>query len=119
MRTKSNSKAKDWVASINDAGQKPPEGWCHPHRFGSYAPPRGFIDDGSRAQWFVDGEAAFEAIASAIENAKSEVYLSFQHPYACVFVTINIKELIAFVSADIYMWVVGLSRVISTTPFSG
>ncbi|KAL8162836.1 hypothetical protein V2J09_014325 [Rumex salicifolius] len=75
LRTKSNSKAKDWVASINDAGQKPPEGWCHPHRFGSYAPPRGFIDDSSRAQWFVDGEAAFEAIASAIENAKSEIFI--------------------------------------------
>jgi phosphatidylserine/phosphatidylglycerophosphate/cardiolipin synthase-like enzyme len=31
-------------------------------------------DDGSQAQWFVDGGAAFAAIAAAIENAKSEVY---------------------------------------------
>lgn len=74
---KSSSKVKDWVASINDAGLRPPEGWCHPHRFGSFAPPRGLTEDGSQAQWFIDGRAAFEAIASAIEDAKSEV-CSFQ-----------------------------------------
>jgi phosphatidylserine/phosphatidylglycerophosphate/cardiolipin synthase-like enzyme len=32
------------------------------------------VEDGSQAQWFIDGEAAFEVIASSIENAKSEVY---------------------------------------------
>lgn len=48
----------------------------HPHRFGSFAPPRGLIEDGSQAQWFIDGKDAFEAIASAIERAKSEVYSS-------------------------------------------
>lgn len=74
IRAKSSAKVKDWVASINDAALRPPEGWCHPHRFGSYAPPRGLTDDGSQAQWFVDGGAAFAAIAAAIENAKSEVY---------------------------------------------
>ena len=73
MRTKSNAKVKDWVAAINDAGLQPPEGWCHPHRFGSFAPPRGLTEDGSQAQWFIDGRAAFEAIAIAIEEAKSEV----------------------------------------------
>lgn len=73
IRAKSSAKVKDWVASINDAALRPPEGWCHPHRFGSYAPPRGLTDDGSQAQWFVDGGAAFAAIAAAIENAKSEV----------------------------------------------
>lgn len=73
IRAKSSGKVKDWVASINDAALRPPEGWCHPHRFGSFAPPRGLTDDGSQAQWFVDGGAAFSAIAAAIENAKSEV----------------------------------------------
>lgn len=73
IRAKSSAKVKDWVASINDAALKPPEGWCHPHRFGSFAPPRGLTDDGSQAQWFVDGGAAFAAMAAAIENAKSEV----------------------------------------------
>ncbi|CAN1183476.1 Phospholipase D zeta 1 [Linum perenne] len=29
-------------------------------------------DDGSQAQWFIDGRAAFEPIASTIEDAKSE-----------------------------------------------
>lgn len=48
-------------------------GWCHPHHFGSFAPPRGLTEDGILAQWFIDGQAAFEAIASAIEDAKSEV----------------------------------------------
>lgn len=76
LRAKSNAKVKDWVAAINDAGLRPPEGWCHPHRFGSFAPPRGLTEDGSRAQWFVDGQAAFEAIASSLDNAKSEVCFS-------------------------------------------
>ncbi|KAL0393292.1 UNVERIFIED_CONTAM: Phospholipase D zeta 1 [Sesamum radiatum] len=75
LRTKSNAKVKDWVAAINDAGLRPPEGWCHPHRFGSFAPPRGLTEDGSQAQWFVDGRAAFEAIALAIEQAKSEIFI--------------------------------------------
>ncbi|KAL2464198.1 Phospholipase D p1 [Forsythia ovata] len=75
LRTKSNAKVKDWVAAINDAGLRPPEGWCHPHRFGSFAPPRGLTEDGSQAQWFIDGRAAFEAIALAIEAAKSEIFM--------------------------------------------
>ncbi|XP_048427822.1 phospholipase D zeta 1 isoform X2 [Pyrus x bretschneideri] len=75
LRVKSGSKVKDWVASINDAGLRPPEGWCHPHRFGSFAPPRGLTEDGSQAQWFIDGQSAFEAIASAIEDAKSEIFI--------------------------------------------
>jgi phospholipase D1/2 len=73
LRSKSGARVKDWVAAINDAGLRPPEGWCHPHRFGSFAPPRGLSDDGSQAQWFIDGRAAFDAIASSIEDAKSEV----------------------------------------------
>ncbi|XP_058212536.1 phospholipase D zeta 1 isoform X1 [Rhododendron vialii] len=75
LRSKSNAKVKDWVAAINDAGLRPPEGWCHPHRFGSFAPPRGLTEDGSQAQWFVDGQTAFEAIALAIEEAKSEIFI--------------------------------------------
>ncbi|XP_044486732.1 phospholipase D zeta 1 isoform X1 [Mangifera indica] len=75
LRTKNSAKVKDWIAAINDAGLRPPEGWCHPHRFGSFAPPRGLTDDGSQAQWFVDGRAAFEAIASSIEDAKSEIFI--------------------------------------------
>ncbi|KAL1223695.1 Phospholipase D zeta 1 [Cardamine amara subsp. amara] len=75
IRAKSSAKVKDWVASINDAALRPPEGWCHPHRFGSFAPPRGLTDDESQAQWFVDGGAAFAAIAAAIENAKSEIFI--------------------------------------------
>jgi hypothetical protein len=33
------------------------------------------------AQWFIDGQAAFEAIASSIEEAKSEVslFILLQH----------------------------------------
>ncbi|XP_024466390.1 phospholipase D zeta 1 isoform X1 [Populus trichocarpa] len=75
LRSKSGARVKDWVAAINDAGLRPPEGWCHPHRFGSFAPPRGLSDDGSQAQWFIDGRAAFDAIASSIEDAKSEIFI--------------------------------------------
>lgn len=76
LRVKSNSKVKDWVAAVNDAGLRPPEGWCYPHRFGSFAPPRGLTEDGSLAQWFIDGKAAFEAIASSISEAKSEIFIT-------------------------------------------
>lgn len=76
LRTTSSSRVREWVAAINDAGQRHPEGWCHPHRFGSFAPPRGLTEDGSQAQWFVDGQAAFEAIASSIEDAQSEIFMT-------------------------------------------
>ncbi|KAL8209998.1 hypothetical protein R6Q57_006730 [Mikania cordata] len=75
IRSRNKTKVRDWIAAINDAGLRPPEGWCYPHRFGSFAPPRGLTDDGSQAQWFVDGRAAFEAIALAIEGAKSEIFI--------------------------------------------
>lgn len=76
FRTTSSAKVREWVTAINDAGQRPVEGWCHPHRFGSFAPERGLTEDGSQAQWFVDGQAAFEAVASSIENAKSEIFIT-------------------------------------------
>ncbi|KAL1820351.1 hypothetical protein ACET3Z_015220 [Daucus carota] len=76
LRAGSHAKIKDWVSAINDVGFKLPEGWCHPHRFDSFAPSRGLTEDGSQAQWFVDGQTAFEAIASAIENANSEIYIT-------------------------------------------
>ncbi|KAL8134057.1 phospholipase D zeta 1-like [Apium graveolens] len=76
LRAGSHAKIKDWVSAINNVGFKLPEGWCHPHRFGSFAPSRGLTDDGSQAQWFIDGQTAFEAIASAIENANSEIYIT-------------------------------------------
>ncbi|KAM7272332.1 hypothetical protein ACFE04_026995 [Oxalis oulophora] len=76
FRTSSSGKVKDWVAAINDTAMRHQEGWCNPHRFRSFAPPRGLTEDGSEAQWFVDGHTAFEAIASAIENAKSEIFIT-------------------------------------------
>ncbi|OAY77325.1 Phospholipase D zeta 1 [Ananas comosus] len=76
LRSTCNDKVKDWVTAINDAALRRPEGWCYPHRFSSFAPPRGLTEDGSMVQWFIDGEAAFEAIASAIEEAKSEIFIT-------------------------------------------
>ncbi|WVY95871.1 hypothetical protein V8G54_028022 [Vigna mungo] len=55
---------------------RPLEGRCCPHRFGSFAPIRGLTEDGSQAQWFVDGHAAFEAIATSIQDAKSEIFIT-------------------------------------------
>lgn len=75
LQTASSIKLKEWINAINDAGLGPNDGWCHPHRFGSFTPPRGLTEDGSQAQWFIDGQAAFESIASSIEAAKSEVIL--------------------------------------------
>ncbi|KAL7126517.1 hypothetical protein ABFS83_14G193200 [Erythranthe nasuta] len=77
IRGSSHAKVEDWVSEINaKIGSKRWESWCHPHRFNSFAPIRGLSEDGSQAQWFIDGDAAFEAIASSIENAKSEIYMT-------------------------------------------
>ncbi|RZC80705.1 hypothetical protein C5167_043282 [Papaver somniferum] len=76
LRTRTKAKVREWVTAISDAGLGAPEGWCYPQRFGSFAPPRGLTEDASQAQWFVDGKAAFEAIALAIEEAKSEIFIT-------------------------------------------
>ncbi|KAJ1385581.1 Pleckstrin-like proteiny domain [Sesbania bispinosa] len=76
LRTTSSVKVKAWVTSINEAGLRPMEGWCCSHRFGSFAPIRGLTEDGSQAQWYIDGQAAFEAIASSIQDAKSEIFIT-------------------------------------------
>ncbi|KAI3448533.1 hypothetical protein Pfo_005198 [Paulownia fortunei] len=76
LRTTSHAKVQDWVSAINAVGSKHSESWCHPHRFNSFAPTRGLVEDGSLAQWFIDGKAAFEAIALSIESAKSEIYMT-------------------------------------------
>lgn len=83
LRTSSSGKSKSWVSAINGTALRP-------HRFGSFAPPRGLTKDGSQAQWFIDGEAAFKAIASAIKEAKSEVVLtcfSSNHQSSSIFAT--------------------------------
>lgn len=76
LRVRNSDKVKNWVGMINEAALRLPEGWCNPHRYGSFAPPRGLTDDGSHVQWFIDGEASFDAIATSIEEAKSEVCIS-------------------------------------------
>lgn len=99
LRVTSSGKAKQWVAAINDAGIGAPEGWCCPHRFSSFAPPRGLNEDGSQAQWFVDGKAAFEAIASSIEKAKSEV-----HSFLCLlFVYVNPHLVFEFNDLNLFL----------------
>ncbi|KAH0838915.1 hypothetical protein HID58_092349 [Brassica napus] len=70
LRTTSCRKVKEWVKAVDEAGS------YNPHRFGSFAPPRGLTSDGSQAQWFVDGHTAFEAIAFAIQNATSEIFIT-------------------------------------------
>ncbi|XP_073292448.1 phospholipase D zeta 1-like [Primulina huaijiensis] len=76
LRTTSHAKVRDWVSAINEVGSKCSESWRSLHRFNSFAPTRGLVEDGSQAQWFIDGKAAFEAIASSIENASSEIYIT-------------------------------------------
>ncbi|OMO79005.1 Glycosyl transferase, family 8, partial [Corchorus capsularis] len=63
--------------SLSFLGVGAPEGWCYPHRFGSVAAPqKGLNEGGSQAQWFIDGKSAFEEIASSIEKAKSEIFIT-------------------------------------------
>ncbi|XVF78354.1 hypothetical protein PTKIN_Ptkin14bG0124900 [Pterospermum kingtungense] len=52
-----------------------PEGWCYPHCFGSFAPPRGLNEDESQAQWFIDDihnwPVALPRIVSEVTFSKS------------------------------------------------
>ncbi|XP_020251214.1 phospholipase D zeta 1-like [Asparagus officinalis] len=76
LRVRSSAKVKVWVVAINDAGLRPPGDWCMPHCFGSFDPSRGLTEYDSQVQWFVDGQAAFASIASSIEVAKSEIFIT-------------------------------------------
>lgn len=107
LRTTSPGKVRDWISAISDAALKPPEGWCHPHRYGSFAPPRGLNEDGSQVQWFIDGEAAFEAVASAIEDAKFEV-VHFIYTHNRLEFSSSYAERMSYLFADIHYWVVAL-----------
>lgn len=104
FRTTSNAKVDDWISAINDAVLKPPEGWCNPHRFGSFAPLRGTNDDATQAQWFIDGKAAFEAIASSIESAKSEVDLSTCYSQSNIFLLQRVPPNLIFMQIYITGW---------------
>ncbi|KZV19469.1 phospholipase D p1 [Dorcoceras hygrometricum] len=76
LRNTSHAKVREWVSAINEVGSKRSESWCSLHRFNSFAPTRGLVEDGSQAQWLIDGKAAFEAIASSLEKASSEIYIT-------------------------------------------
>ncbi|TXG65292.1 hypothetical protein EZV62_006567 [Acer yangbiense] len=56
FRSTSKGKVKDWVAAII-----------------LIVLVLSLLQDGSQAQWFIEGQAAFKAITSSIEDAKSEV----------------------------------------------
>lgn len=118
MRTSSGVKVNDWVTKINEAGFRPSEGWCHPHRFGSFAPIRGLTEDGSQAQWFIDGKAAFEAIASSIQEAKSEVHVIVNKSIYNFFWWTFISNPRWKLDADLHYWMVALPRALSETSFS-
>ncbi|KAE8675417.1 Phospholipase D p2 [Hibiscus syriacus] len=73
LRVTSDGKAKEWVAVINDAGIGIP-GLVLSSPLWFVCSSRGLNEDGSQAQWFIDGKAVFEAIATSIEKAKTEAY---------------------------------------------
>lgn len=45
--------------------------WCHPHRFGSFAPVR----YNCSLNWLIDAEEYYGALVRAIEDAREEIYL--------------------------------------------
>lgn len=45
--------------------------WCHPHRFGSFAPVR----YNCSLDWLIDAEEYYGTLVRAIENAREEIYL--------------------------------------------
>lgn len=70
--------------------------------------PQGLIEDGSQAQWFVDCYAAFEAIALAIGEAKSEVR-SFNILFpGCCYKLLNTSGNYEMFNADSHKWLMAV-----------
>ncbi|KAI8985892.1 hypothetical protein BDB01DRAFT_720977 [Pilobolus umbonatus] len=66
----SRREVDDWMASIKNALRH--NVWIENHRFGSFAP----IRENANVEWFVDGENHFKAVAKAILDADSEIFIA-------------------------------------------
>ncbi|XP_074643651.1 phospholipase D1-like [Tubulanus polymorphus] len=65
-------KAKEWMSNISTFSSTLGKQFTDPNRFDSFAPIR--VD--TQANWFIDGAGYFNAVASALENAKEEIYIT-------------------------------------------
>lgn len=69
LRLESERQMLEWKDAIVDAVGS--SIWTSQHRFGSFAPQRTH----SHANYFVDGEDYFEAVAQALESARDTIYI--------------------------------------------
>ncbi|XP_014664176.1 PREDICTED: LOW QUALITY PROTEIN: phospholipase D2-like [Priapulus caudatus] len=65
-------KMKEWCADIKRAMETSGKDFIQTNRFGSFAPVR----PESWCRWFVDGAGYFDAVASAIAEAKEEIFIT-------------------------------------------
>ncbi|XP_014676388.1 PREDICTED: phospholipase D1-like [Priapulus caudatus] len=65
-------KMKEWCADIKHAMETSGKDFIQTNRFGSFAPVR----PESWCRWFVDGAGYFDAVASAIAEAKEEIFIT-------------------------------------------
>lgn len=65
-------KASEWMKSIVHVMATTGADWIKEHPHSSYAP----IRENCYAQWFVDGEAYFDAVADALESAEEEILIT-------------------------------------------
>ncbi|XP_062605335.1 phospholipase D1-like [Saccostrea cucullata] len=65
-------KADEWQAAIEDVAKTTGKDYARVSRFEAFAP----IREKSYAQWFIDGDSYFSAVADALEEAKEEIFIS-------------------------------------------
>nr|XP_022292267.1 phospholipase D1-like isoform X3 [Crassostrea virginica] len=65
-------KADEWQASIEEAAKTTAKDYTQTARFEAFAPVR----EKAHAQWFIDGDSYFSAVADALEAAQEEIFIS-------------------------------------------
>ncbi len=69
VRPQNNTQMPYWLAQLGDLSMK--SQWARAHRFGSFAPVR----SGCQLRWLIDGEAYFESLYAALQEAKQEILI--------------------------------------------
>lgn len=68
----SRERTDEWYDAINKVIQTSGKDFVQKNRYSSFVPNR----QNSLVRWFVDGAEYFEAVASALENAKEEIFIT-------------------------------------------
>lgn len=69
VRPEKNSQMPYWISQLTELTINCP--WTRSHRFNSFAP----IRENCQLDWLIDGKEYFSALVTAIQSAKTEIYI--------------------------------------------